>query len=192
MALIKKGNTITNKKSANKALLVIIIFVIVLIFIPVTSYLLRSKKSPSSAAIAPFTSVKAEAYTLSYPTDWTENESAGVRGGEVYYLQPPHADPTVIPHVILQISDASTENIDRMALVYLILKYHKETVNISGTVAQKYTAILPSVHGPFHSIAYVFTAKGNIYLLELGYTQKNTDSQLEYEFTQIVNNFTLQ
>lgn len=187
MAAIKK----TKANPIKKTTFVIAICVIILILIPVIFFLLSIKKTPYSPPQNTITYIKADSYTLSYPTAWEENESAAVNGGEVFYLQPPHADPEVNPHVILQITDASPANIYRMNLAYVLLKYQKSTVTINGTSAQKYNQILPSVHGPFHSIAYVFIAKGSLYLLELGYTQIKTDPQLENEFTQIVNNFTL-
>ena len=191
MAAIKKTNISSNANPVKKKTLIIAVCVIILILIPVIFFFLSYKKTSYSPPENTITSIKTDSYTLSYPTAWEENESAAVNGGEVFYLQPPHADPAVNPHVILQVTSASQANIYRMNLAYVLLKYQKSTVTVNGTEAQKYNQILPSVHGPFHSVAYVFIAKGSLYLLELGYTQIRTDPELENEFTQIVNSFTL-
>jgi len=186
-----------NTTSTKKYRLVFIGIVILIIVIPVTFYLITHKKNPISSVNIPSAQLNSVAvlnegsYTLSYPKTWSESESAGVTGGTVVYLQPPQDDPSMKSHVILQVIPATTTNINRMKLIYSLLKYQKSPVTVSGISAQRYDAILTSVNGPYHSIAYIFTHAGNLYLLELGYTQTNTDAQLEYEFKQIVNDFAL-
>lgn len=190
MAEIKKKDTYTSKNSR----IIIIVCVIILVLIPVLIWALGHRsKAPSStppSSTSELTTYQGNGYTLDYPKGWRESESGVPEGaGEVVYIQPPNADPTVNPHVIVKITPATETEVERMELSYKLLNYQKEDATVDGVSAQKYTHVLQSVHGPFHSIAYVFQKKGNIYLIELGYTQTNKDPQLENEFTQIVNNF---
>jgi hypothetical protein len=188
MATVRKE---TNKGVSNK-LVVITICVLLFILIPVIILLFDHKlKSPSPSQNTVIRHSES-AFSIAYPNNWKESESGVPEGdGEVVYLQPPNADPTVKPHVLLKITDATQENISRMNISYKLLKYQKADVMVSGVGAQKYTQILQGVNGPFHSMSYVFIVKEKLYLLELGYTQKNADPALENEFNQIVNNFTL-
>jgi len=187
MVAIKKKDLNVDNKSR---VVFIIVFVLVLILIPIAIWLLGHSIPPAETPKSDFTVYQANGNTFSYPKGWKVSESGVPEGaGEVYYLQPPNADPIVNPHVLLKITPATQKEITTMNLVYTLLKYQKMNIMVSGVSAQKYVDVLPGTHGIFHSIAYVFIAKGNIYLLELGYTQKATDPQLENEFTQIVNNF---
>ena len=184
------------KKTTNMTAIkpvIIVICVLLIILIPISIWQLGMKHKSVSVVQNTVTSYQGSSYILSYPKNWKESQSGVPEGrGEVVYLQPQNADSTVKPHVLLKITDATQINTERMNISYALLKYQKTNEVVGGVSAQKYTAILPGVHGPFHSIAYVFSAKGNLYLLELGYTQKATDPELENEFVQIVSNFKLQ
>lgn len=191
-----KKQTIFN--SNHRTAIVIIGCIVVLVLLPTVMWLIslhHSKKTTNenSAPVAStndFVAYQGNGYTLHYPRDWKESKSGVPEGsGEVVYLQPPNTDPIVNPHVIVKITPATKTEVARMELSYKLLNYQKEDATVDGVSAQKYTHVLQSVHGPFHSIAYVFQKKGNIYFIELGYTQTNKDPQLENEFTQIVNDF---
>lgn len=184
-----------NTTSIKKFRWVFIVIVILIIVIPACLLLFANKKNPISTVIIPSTPSNTLAvlnngsYTLTYPKTWSESEGAGVNGGTVVYLQPSNVDPRMKSHVILQVIPETTTNINRMNMIYSLLKYQKLSLTVSGISAVRYSATLASVNGPYHSIAYIFTHTGNLYLLELGYTQNNTDGILESEFTQIVDNF---
>lgn len=184
------------KKTSSTALtthIVIAVCILILIVIPFTVWFLSHKNTPLPTPSAPkdnFTSLQQGTYSLSYPQGWQESESGVPEGiGSVVYLQPPNANPIINPHVVVKVVPTTQKAISTTNLVYTLLNYQKTDTTVDGVAAQKYTAVLQSVHGPLHSIAYVFQKSGNIYLVELGYTQKNTDLQLEGEFSQIVNKF---
>ncbi|HSX09264.1 MAG TPA: hypothetical protein VLF93_03865, partial [Candidatus Saccharimonadales bacterium] len=132
-------------------------------------------------------------YTFSYPTGWKESESGVPEGsGQVVYLQPPTANPSIKPHVLIKVTPATAKAVAANNEVYVILKYKKTEEEVNGTPAQKYSNVLQSEHGPLHSIAYVFQKNGNLYLVELGYTQTAADPQLENEFNQLVTSFVIE
>jgi len=109
--------------------------------------------------------------------------------GTAFFLAPLNSGPPKTPHVYVEVAPANPTSIKDMTDTYSIFKYTKTDAVVDGVSAQKYTTIVPSSEGVLHSIAYVFVAKGNIYLIQLGYKQQATDTQLENEFSQIVTTF---
>lgn len=189
MAVIKKN---TNQISWNPRI-VIAVCVLILILIPCMIWFLGYNDKTSTPPESNLVTDQGSSYTFSYPKAWSESKSGVVdSSGEVLYIQPPNADATVNPHVIIKITPITQKALETTNLAYTLLKYNKADVTIDGVSGQKYTQVLQSVHGPFHSIAYVFQSNGNLYLIESGYTQQNTDPQFENEFNQIVTNFKFQ
>jgi photosystem II reaction center protein PsbP len=186
MAVFKKKDS--NSKNSR---VIIVVCVLILILIPFVTWLLGHKNiATSTAPISELTTYKANGITFSYPKDWKESSSGVPEGvGIVYYLQPSSVNSTSMPHIIVKITPATKSEVARTNLSYKLLNYKKSDATVDGVGGQKYTQVLQSVHGPFHSVSYVFQKKKNLYLIELGYTQANKDPQLENEFTQIVNNF---
>lgn len=173
------------KKLNTKRLMTIIVVCIVLVIIPLGIWLLGFNTMTQNDN---FSSYQTKAYTFYYPKNWTVTKSAMTNiNGTAYFLQPSVTNIQKSTHVFVEVAPANPSSINDMTNAFTTFKYTEADTTVNGIKAQKYTNVVPSSEGVLHSIAYVFISKNNIYLIKLGYKQNITDSQLEDEFTQIVN-----
>jgi hypothetical protein len=176
---------IKKNKGSFRIKVIIAVCVVILVIIPSFILFFHNKE------MAGLVSYKGDSYTFSYPNDWSISKSAMTNvKGTAFYLQPSNSEPPETPHVIIEVAAANQKNMKTMTDAFTIFKYKKTSTIIDGINALTYTTIVPSSEGVLHSVAYVLTAKGNIYLFKLGYKQKTTDITIEDDFNRIVSTFT--
>ena len=159
--------------------------IIILLLIPLFLLLVRNTEKNSHMAI-----YQDDTSSFSYPKEWTIRKMAmsNIQGTELF-LQPPNAAEPKTPHVIIEVAAANPTSLSDMTDPFTIFHYTKTDAVVSGMHVQKYTNVVHAAEGVLHSTAYVFEAKGNIYLIELGYKQQQSDPQLENDFLQILTSF---
>ena len=132
-------------------------------------------------------------YTFSYPSSWTKSEKElNSNEGTVLTIQPSDAPSGEFTNISVEVLNGQTTSVETLTNVFRNLHYHETTSTVNGITAQNYSATLQSPNGLLHSIAYIFKQNNKIYFLKLEYIQPSANEQLEDQFNQIVNSFTLQ
>jgi hypothetical protein len=184
MATITMNPSTKNFNTSPLAKIVIVFVIVVLIAIPVAFWKVAHDQN------AAFIFYHGNSYSFSYPKSWTlKKTDRDDTGGAEFFLQPPDAAPPETPFVVIDVAPATETAISKLTDSFTIFKYAKTTSTVNGFSAQKFTNVVHASEGVFHSTAYVFQAKGNIYLISLGYKQETPDTELEGEFGQIVATF---
>lgn len=192
----------------NKKVLIILSLIIILLIIPAIFFGLKSSHSTqltqnnaittenANSNAAPTNSLVTfhnASYTLSYPNNWSKNEKElSNNEGTVVIFQPQTVNSGHYATINVEVVNAQDTSIGTLTHLFDILHYTKTNTTVAGITAMKYTAVLPTQKGDLHSIAYIFQQNEKIYTLKLEYIQSNINEQLEGQFYQLLNSFSIQ
>ena len=111
-------------------------------------------------------------------------------------LQPPWRPQPVsfgqYAKISIEVLKTQTTSISTITHIFTTLHYTQTRSAVGGVDALKYAAVIPTQNGNLHSIAYVFQQNEKIYSLKLEYIQADTNTQIEGQFYQLLNSFSLQ
>jgi hypothetical protein len=191
--------TITQKQ----LLIIAIIFLILIPFI----VLFKSNTQQSPAAITQnstptetpatqanvLTSLQGNSYKVSYPNGWTSTtRQLSNNTGNIVILHPEMSNSYNLYTITIEELNSQIIPISTLTTTFAGLHYTDTPTVVAGITAQKYSAILQTPNGNLHSIAYVFENNEKIYYLKLEYIQPIVNEELETQFNQLINSFTIQ
>ena len=202
----KKGSSqmegIVDKK------ILLIVCIIILILIPILILLSGNPRSTQKQIVITespkntnakattgntLTAYHGNSYTLSYPNGWNKTvKELSNSSGTVLDLQPSGINSDSYSTITVEVLNAQTTSINTLTRIFTLLHYTETNTAIAGVTALKYTAVLPTQNGDLHSMAYIFQHNEKIYTVKLEYIQTNTNEQLEDQFSQLLNSFSLQ
>lgn len=198
-----KKNSPQMKGTANKRI-IIIICIIILILIPALIWLLNKPshiQEPTTLTENPentnakittvntLTAYHNNTYTFSYPSGWRQLNN---NSDTLLRIQPSGTNADSYSTVTIEVLNAQTSSITALTSILRTLKYTETNSEVAGLAAQRYTAVLPAKNGNLHSTIYIFQKNEKIYSLKLEYIQSTSNYQLENQFDQLVNSFSLQ
>jgi|SRR5579872_1549947 len=187
MAIINANPSTKNFNTSLVVKIVLVFVIVILVAIPVAFWKVAHDQQKA------YVTYHGDSYSFAYPQSWTiKKTDRSDTSGKEFFLLPPDAAPPESPNIIIDVAPATQTAVSKLTDPFTIFNYTKADVTVDGLSAEKYTTIVHASEGVLHSTAYVFQAKGNIYLIVLEYKQDTPDTELENEFGQILNTITTQ